>query len=216
MLELGPYRTATDIAYTDELPQPSEVRPPRSLMERYKPHPEWFLRQGTELDAVHLSDHLARVWIWQEHLANWIEDQGYTVNREALRWFASVHDTQRADDLDDLEHGERAAWWASVHLIDVVDSETLEELMYLCRAHVIHDGDQPQLTLAAMIAKDADALDRARGCDDLDPRYLRLPVSHALIEPARELYFAYLAHEAVDPWDAVMDAAMHRGLLSTG
>jgi hypothetical protein len=89
----------------------------------------------------------------------------------------------------------------------------LEELIYLCRAHVPHDDEQPPLTLTARIAKDADMLDRGRGRNDLDRKYVRLMITHALIHHARELHSLSLQMDTGDQFKNVIEAAIRLGYI---
>jgi hypothetical protein len=141
---------------------------------------------------------------------------GYEISKTsqcALRWFATIHDSQRYDDDYDIEHGERAAQFAIDNLAGYMTPEVLDELVYLCRAHVPHDDEQPPLTLTARIGKDADMLDRGRGRNDLDRNYVRLMITHALIHHARELHALSLQMDTGDQFMNVILAAIQLGYI---
>jgi hypothetical protein len=195
---------------------PAHLRPTRSQLEVYKTQNEWLLSPTAEMGSDHSIDHPARVLIMQEYITRYLLLHGYDLSedtRSALRWFAAIHDSRRYDDGFDLEHGERAAQFALTNLAHLMSPDTLQELIYLCRAHVPHDHEQPPLTLAGLIAKDADMLDRGRGCNDLDRSYVRLPITHLLISHARELHALSLEMNTGDQYKNVMQAAIQLGYV---
>lgn len=195
---------------------PEHLRPTRSELEQFRTLDEWLAMPSCEMGSDHSVDHPARVLIWQDYITRYYICHGYEISPDsqvALKWFAALHDSQRFDDDFDIDHGERAAQFAIDNLSDYMTPEVLEEVVYLCRAHVPHDDEQPPLTLTAMIAKDADMLDRGRGRNDLDRKYVRLMITHALIHHARELHALSLQMDTGDQFMNVIEAAIQLGYV---
>ena len=195
---------------------PDYLRPTRSELEQFRTAEEWLAMPSCEMGSDHSVDHPARVLIWQDYITRYMILHGYEISensQNALRWFAAIHDSQRFDDDYDIEHGERAAQFALQNLSQSMTPEVLEELVYLCRAHVPHDDEQPPLTVSAMIAKDADMLDRGRGRNDLDRKYVRLMITHALIHHPRKLHALSLQMDTGDQFMNVIEAAIQLGYI---
>lgn len=193
--------------------------PARSLFERYRPPKEWFARPD-HIGGIHGLAHETRVLIWQELLARLVVADGQALDQEALRWAATVHDTQRVEDGLDQSHGRRAATWVKRKrtLRNALPARTLDTLIYLCEWHVPGDAAAPTMTRELAVFKDADGLDRVR-LGDLDAKYLRWDCSRNLLLPlAYPLFMASLAREwlaAADAFDSVLDAAEALGLLGS-
>lgn len=189
--------------------------PSRSLLERYRPQQEWFLRPET-IDSIHGIMHETRVLIWQELLARILMKDGVVLDQEALRWAAATHDTQRIDDGIDFPHGQRAAVWVHQQLNQTILATSLETVVYLCAWHVPPDTNAPEMTPTLATFKDADGLDRVR-LGDLDPRMLRwerskqllLPLAEALLEASEE----HQARAGDDLFGCVLTAAEELSLI---
>jgi hypothetical protein len=195
---------------------PEHLRPTRTELELFRTREEWLAMPSCEMGSEHSVDHPARVLIWQDYITRYMILRGYEISEDsqnALRWFATIHDSQRLDDDYDIEHGERAAQFALDNLADYMTPAVLDELVYLCRAHVPHDDAQPPLTITAQIAKDADMLDRGRCSNDLDRKYVRLMITHALIHHARELHSLSLQLDTGDQFMNVIEAAIRLGYV---
>jgi hypothetical protein len=190
--------------------------PSWSLLERYRPQEEWFLRAET-IGSIHGINHEARVLVWQELLARLLIKDGFALDQEALRWAAVTHDTQRIDDGIDFPHGRRAAAWVRQQLQHTIPAPSLETVVYLCAWHVPPDRSAPAMTPELAVFKDADGLDRVR-LGDLDPRLLRsdrskqllLPLAEALLEASEERE----VRGGSGPFECVMAAAVELGLIT--
>ena len=190
--------------------------PSRSLLERYRPQHEWFLRPET-IGSIHGINHEARVLVWQELLARVLIKDGIALDQEALRWAAATHDTQRIDDGIDFPHGRRAAAWVQQQLRHTISVSSLETVVYLCSWHVPPDRSAPDMTPGLATFKDADGLDRVR-LGYFDPRFLRwdrskqllLPLAEALLEASEEKQ----AREGYGLFDCVIVAAVDLGLIT--
>ena len=195
---------------------PAHLRPTVSELTPFQTQEEWLASANAPMGSDHSTDHPARVLIWQEFITRYHVLHGEEIpldSRNALRWFAAIHDSQRFDDDYDLQHGERAAVFAQTRLGHLMTATTLAETMYLCRAHVPHDHHQPRLTRNARRGKDADLLDRGRGCNDLRREFIREPITHLLIHHARQLHDLSLQIDSGDHFRNVMLAAVHLGYV---
>ncbi len=158
---------------------------------------------------LHGPAHMMRVFILQELIATQLEREGLTVNREATRWAASVHDIGRVDDGDDLEHGTRSAEWMRNHVPNNMSPEAIDVATYIVHWHTPEDEAAPTMTTELKILKDADGLDRIR-LGDLDARFLRTNAAHQLIELAQQLYEGSLPD---DSFQSVLYAATKLNLI---
>lgn len=198
---------------------PPESRPSFEELSQFEVPLEWCAIQDEEMGKDHSQDHAARVLIWANMHIAYAASRGIEIpfnSQLALNCFAAFHDSQRWDDGDDFEHGERAALEAARFYDGRVPPEVLKEIQYLCRAHVPHDNKQGilgPLSYIAKMAKDSDLLDRNRGCNDLDRKYIRLPITHAFIHYARQLHELSLEMTDGTPFQRVMKAALQLGLL---
>ena len=74
---------------------------PFDLLIKFEPQGAWL----SHVSEIHGIDHLARVFILQELICGLLEQQGKTVNREAVRWVAMAHDVGRLEDgLDSVSY----------------------------------------------------------------------------------------------------------------
>jgi hypothetical protein len=157
---------------------------PIPKLNKYKPHESWFKRSEI-LPDTHGVGHAARVLILAELLAQILQNQGYSLNREILRWAAVTHDTQRENDIDDEIHGEAAAAWVMGNNSPVPDDLKIA-VADLNKLHA--PPDFADMSVELIVLKEADALDRVRDPQHFDPRFLRLSQSMTLIPIAQELY----------------------------
>jgi hypothetical protein len=145
---------------------------------RFEPRAEWFRRSPY---GIHGVAHETRVLIWTQVLAGMVPQEGLSVDAEALGWAAAIHDSQRADEGTDPQHGVRAAEWIEQNRQYLSPSAHLERVAYICRWHVHPDHEAPDMTPELMVFKEADALDRWR-IGDLNPDFLRTKAAHKLLE----------------------------------
>lgn len=178
-------------------------------LDVYRPREEWFVRSAY---SIHGLGHVARVLVWADRLARVLLAQGQSVDLEAVRWAAALHDVGRHDDGRDPHHGERSAAWVEANraLLPLpLDPERLARVSYCCRWHVTPDGGVPEMTPELTCLKDGDGLDRVR-IFDLDPRLLRLPEARTLVDSAWNLCSATIPVDGHDPWGQVREAALVR------
>lgn len=162
-----------------------EDREPFPLMP-FLPDETWFARDPL---GIHGVGHVTRVLFWADVLAA----QAAPVRRDELRWAAACHDVGRENDGHDPLHGARSGEWVLANLArerPIAGGCDLGLVAALCRCHDRECDDVDDFRLELAILRDADALDRARfWCDDrLDPSFLRIPDSHALIGPNDRLF----------------------------
>ena len=183
-----------------------------SLFDTYRPQPEWYLHHA---GGIHGFGHAARVLVWADSIAAWLEARGTAVEREAVRWAAALHDVRRVNDGTDLAHGERCGTWLRWHHAELglpLSDAQLKVVRYAIEWHVPEDGDAPQLTAELMCLKDADGLDRVR-IADLDTDYLRTAYAETLATHAQKLYDLSQRHARQhDQWNAVKAAASELGV----
>lgn len=182
------------------------------MIDPFIPLPQHFRHAS----RIHGQSHVARVMV---HALRLIEATGW--EEEAARLWAAVylHDLERTHDGRCHRHGEDAvARWRTqetlrLHIfsagVDQADREAVELAVTL---HCQPDSEMPPKThehwrLVALM-KDADGLDRVR-LGDLDPKFLRLPESEAMIGFAQTLYDK--THEIIpegeDHWTGVTQVA---------
>ncbi len=164
-----------------------EELPKRSLLKQYQPEKSWFLKRDM-VDSIHGIGHETRVLVWQEILSRYLINKGEIIDTEALRWSAVTHDTQRKDHYIDYEHGKRSAQWVKKEMNSIIREESLEKVYYLNENHVPEDMLIAKKRPELFILKDADALDRVRIANELNPLKLRLPITEKLIKKARLFY----------------------------
>jgi hypothetical protein len=169
----------------------------------YRPSPSWFAHNPF---GIHGIGHAARVFVWANLIAQRLRQDNGTLDLEAVRWTAVLHDVGRLSDGWDKGHGTRSAKWVAGHrgkLPVVLEDEVIDKVLYCCRWHETSDKDIPLMTPELMCMKDADGLDRVR-IYDLDPSYLRSDPAHLLVDAAWKLYYA--TESAEDPWEAAIRA----------
>ncbi len=184
---------------------------PFNLMMKFEPKQSW-LSYDSWLHGV---DHMARVFVLQELICGLLEQQGESVNREAVRWAAMAHDVGRLDDGLDLQHGERSALWIKQNLNQHMTPELLDMVTYIVHWHVPNDHEAPVIIAELAVLKDADGLDRVR-LGDFDASFLRTSVASGLIETAKKLYEESLVHDgdqAQGSFKSVLNAALNMGLI---
>ncbi|MHB1416999.1 MAG: HD domain-containing protein [Chloroflexota bacterium] len=180
-------------------------------LDRYRPQTAWFAHNAY---GIHGLNHVARVLVWADRLANWLVADGEVVDIEVVRWAAALHDLGRHNDRRDPEHGDRSAEWLAANhrqLGASLTEQQMESIDYVCRWHVPGDGMAPTMTNELRCLKDADGLDRVR-IADLDPRQLRIPLAMDLVEAAWDLFNASWPIDDHDPWRQVRTKALVRGL----
>lgn len=186
-------------------------------LAEHKIPPHWFLPRS-EANGDHTADHLARVLVWTELLRRVQEQCGWSVDGRVTSLSAVTHDIMRQTDLKDPEHGLRAAQWIEDNLAGRVSPDVLRQAMYVNTYHALPDEHIPVHPPELVLVMEADALDRARGNDDLNLSFIRLPATHNFIQPARELLLESRRHPLIeaDPFEAVFRQAVGMGLLSDG
>lgn len=163
-----------------------ECDPTPLALERFLPDEAWYRRSPR---GIHGVGHVTRVLFWADVLA---AAQAGPVRLAELRWAAACHDVGRENDDEDPDHGARSGEWVLANLLaerPAADGCDLGLIAALCRCHDRACEDVDAFRLEHDILRDADALDRARfwGGDRLDPSFLRIPESHALIGPNDDL-----------------------------
>lgn len=155
------------------------------------PTPQLFVHPSD----VHGQRHVARVMI---HAFRLIEATGWTHLATRLWGSVYLHDLARTHDGRCLRHGADAVerWRTSSTLADTLATHGLHfaDEPGVQRAVTLHckpndlepDRADPDWPLVALL-KDADGLDRVR-LGDLNPSYLRLPASPAMVDFAQQLY----------------------------
>jgi uncharacterized protein len=142
-------------------------------------------------------NHARRVLFFAELLAA-LEDLPET-ERDILATAAVYHDIGRTNDGVDYEHGYASFIKAEqLGLIHMESAEDYRTVKYLIEEHCIRDKDAFALVMNYELLepergkrllkffKDSDGLDRVR-INDLNPAFLRLPVSQELVQTAWEL-----------------------------
>lgn len=153
-------------------------------LARFEPRREWFQRRPI---GIHGIEHETRVLVLVQLLARMEAAAGSRLDAEALGWAAVVHDTQRLDDDEDPEHGNRAAEWIRARPALLPAPVSVDRVAYLCRWHVPADSRAPLLSADLCVFKDADGLDRWR-IGDLDPTCFRTQSSRALHDFSHRLW----------------------------
>ncbi|AXV79788.1 metal-dependent phosphohydrolase (plasmid) [Ralstonia solanacearum] len=185
--------------------------------EAYRPPAGCYLYNATGLHGL---GHAARVLVWADLLAMRMQEEGIAVDREAVRWAATLHDVRRINDGHDALHGSRCAVWVRERgggLLSGVDAKRLDRIAYCCNWHVPPDDAAPAMTPELVCLKDADALDRVR-LSGPDLRQLRTAFARQLVGQARFLCDTsqVLPAYRTEPWHAVHIAAARMGLWSSG
>ena len=163
------------------------------------PDPAWFIRSNGEDGSadIHGVGHATRVTIHAVELATALRLPDWQV--EAARLAGLWHDIGREHDGGDYFHGAKSAGKVvGLGLHRGVALPTLEVALLAVTFHNVEDrrgedaaryATDPAAALAVFrVLKDADALDRVRfGLNRIDPKQLRLEVSHGRIVRAVEL-----------------------------
>lgn len=161
------------------------------MIDPFVPLPQHFRHKS----RLHGQSHVARVMV---HALRLIEATGW--EHEAARLWAAVylHDLERTHDGVCHRHGADAVrrWQEQMPLRLHIVSGGVQESDYDAIALAVERHCQPNSEepphsdptwpLVALL-KDADGLDRVR-LGDLDPSFLRLPESRAMVEFAQTLY----------------------------
>ena len=184
--------------------------------EVYRPPAQCFLGSSTGLHGL---GHLARVLVWANQLALHMQEDGIEVDREAVRWAATLHDVRRIADGPEPEHGTRCSSWLQNRDFEPligVSSNRLARIAYCCYWHVPRDDMAPSMTPELICLKDADALDRVR-LNGPDVRQLRTGFARQMLGQARFLCDTSRVLQTTlnDPWLAVRTTATNVGLWST-
>lgn len=161
-------------------------------IERAVPLPDEFRHQSW----LHGQRHVGRVMV---HAMRLVDALGHDERMRAALWAAVyIHDLERTHDGECTQHGR----WAAQRLVD--HQPTLARLDEGAVRPVDHLAIRTAVTFHSLpkelsathehwpltaLLKDADALDRVR-LGDLDPRYLRHPESHAMVDFAQRLFEA--------------------------
>lgn len=179
-----------------EKPLPLELINPVSLpLSQMSPLPELFTRHS----RVHGQAHVSRVIIHVLLLCQAQELEAYALKA----WTAAyIHDIGRRHDGISPRHGKYAvnkvrnsaelkAFFTECGVVE----EDWEEIFFAVTHHCLREvpRDHPWWTLTALL-KDADGLDRVR-LRDLNPRFLRFPLSRHFIPFAQALHDASILLE---------------------
>ena len=188
-------------------------RPDKLEWEAYRPPVGCYLCNSTGLHGL---GHAARVLVWADLLALRMQEDGIPIDREAVRWAATLHDVRRVHDGRDIEHGIRSGTWVrrgGSGLLCGVAAKRLSCIAYCCQWHVPPDDAAPTMTPELVCLKDADALDRVR-LNGPDLRQLRTVFARQLLGQARFLCDTSQVKPgySVDPWEAVRTTAANMGL----
>jgi hypothetical protein len=135
-----------------ELPRISELA-------RYEPPSEMF----EDADPFHRGRHAAGVLVWSELITGLPGFRNQTIDREAIRWAATLHDCGRNGLEDDPDHGERGAEKAYQFLRDRLPAASLDTALNLIRGHAPNGKVDPTLPPWHLtILKDADKIELMR------------------------------------------------------
>lgn len=151
--------------------------------------PEYFDHSG----SLHGIGHTYRVMTLAYELGNRLS----LIRERNLAFMAAfIHDMARKHDGFCTRHGKKAVEtklpvFKDLFLSNGATEKDIPEIAFAVHYHCKYFQPSRKhpyfLTLA--ILKDADALDRIRlGENNLDPRFLRFPESHHMIDYARDLY----------------------------
>lgn len=181
------------------------------------PLPLWQLAPAPELftrhSHIHGQPHVSRVIIHTFILTKALGLEDYALKAWAA---AYIHDLGRVDDGVSPEHG----LYAVAVVQDTPELKTLfedcgiserdwTEIFFAVTHHCLEEVplDHPFRTLTALL-KDADGLDRVR-LGDLNPSFLRFPLSVSLIPYARHLFrhTRYLAEPGDDYFEILWPVA---------
>jgi hypothetical protein len=185
-------------------------------LDAYRPQPSWFTHKP---HGIHGIGHAARVLVWADLIARRLQACDISLDLEAVRWAAVLHDVGRLSDGIDRGHGSRSATWVKNNrgslpivppgdCVSLSGDDTIERVLTCCQWHEIGDGEIPAMTPELMCIKDADGLDRVR-INDLNPAYLRSGPARLLVEDARALFCA--TRSAGDPWVTCIQYASGNG-----
>ncbi len=180
------------------------------LLRKFEPNNEWLNHPSFD----HGVGHLTRVFILQELICNLLDQQGASVDRNAVRYAAMAHDIGRVNDFEDPTHGRDSAKWMKDNLSNTLTPETLDTATYIVHWHSLSDSEAPVMTTELKVLKDADGLDRVR-LGDMNESYLRLGVSKSLIDTARMLFAASKQGNfgEVETFEDVIKACRELGLI---
>jgi hypothetical protein len=161
--------------------------------------PTWFIRPDGHdgSHTIHGVAHTARVHTHATEIAEALDLHEW--EREALHYAALWHDIGRTGDGVDPTHGAlSAAKVCELDLDEGVRPRIVRLAIFAVTYHSTHDDyahaavegaeDAEACLRVFNVLKDADGLDRVRlGDGDLDPSFLRFPVSKTRIDRAWEL-----------------------------
>ena len=161
--------------------------------------PAWFVRpDGRDASrTIHGVGHTMRVHVHASEIAEALGLAPWEC--EALHYAAMWHDIGRTNDGVDCYHGAKSAGKVvGLGLHTAIDPVVLSVALFAVTHHSGNEthaeraaarSDDPEATLRVFrVLKDADGLDRVRlGTGDLDPSYLRFPVSKTRVDRAWEL-----------------------------
>ncbi len=125
-------------------------------------------------DGVHGIAHWSRVWMHGRMIARELD-----LNPSVLAWFAFLHDSQRFNDREDPQHGNRAADFALLlYREGIINELSPLECEQLCEAMRLHSDGHTEHDAMIQACWDSDRLDLGRAGIRPDPRLL-------CTEPAR-------------------------------
>ena len=145
----------------------------------------------------HGIDHILRVSLFAGYIAL---KEGLDLQDFKLAVLGALyHDIGRLDDTEDEAHGSRASTLIEEFITDLSD-EDMTILKAIIKIHSMDDGlmnivfdsynihNIERAKILTNVLKDADALDRVRLYNSVNPYYLRTNTSKSLIHAAYEIY----------------------------
>ena len=185
-----PWEVTTSTGKDDE-PLGPEIRTEFFDPRAFPLDPVWFERP----QSIHGLSHTRRVLIHSSEVA---ASAGLDASEfESLVLAVAWHDIGRTHDGHDLEHGAKSvARIAELGLAADIEPHVLTRVFFAIELHSTYDetaihraasmADGESMLRVLWVLKDADGLDRVR-ISDLDPCYLRYPISRGLVARAWEL-----------------------------
>ena len=133
-----------------------------------------------DADGIHGPEHWIRVY-----------ENGYRLapvtgaNAQVVMWFSVLHDCQRVNNSQDIDHGPRAAQYARKHWKEIdLDGTAFGLLVEAIACHTRGCGPEADVTVQTCL--DADRLDIGRTGYAVDPSYLYTEAAKLEARKARQ------------------------------